>query len=166
MTEQKLCTHAQKVVTLSPPSSLQQIAKLGNTPYFLSKTLNSWFIISKSLSVQTLPYLRLVDDVILRSFCSVVFFCFLFSSFERHRLPAKAASRRNRLFPIQPFSIVLFFLISASVRQVHGIHVFVSAKLMHEPYLLLFHYNGTFPQLPSFPIPEFLKSGFQGRREA
>ena len=30
-TEQKLRTHARKVVTLSPPSSLQQIRKLGNT---------------------------------------------------------------------------------------------------------------------------------------
>ena len=71
LTEQKPRTHARKFVTLSPPSSLQQIPKLGNTSYFLPWALNSWFIISKSISVQTLPYLRLVDDVILRSFCSV-----------------------------------------------------------------------------------------------
>ena len=40
-TEQKLRTHAQKLVNLRPPSSLQQILKLGNTPYFLPRALNS-----------------------------------------------------------------------------------------------------------------------------
>ena len=70
-TEQKLRMHARKVVTLSHPSSLEQIPKLDNTPYFLSRALNYWFIISRSLSVQKLPYLRLVNDVILYSVCSV-----------------------------------------------------------------------------------------------
>ena len=51
---------------------MSQIWKLGNTSNFLTKALNSWFIISKSLSVQTLLYIRLVDDVILRRFCSVI----------------------------------------------------------------------------------------------
>ena len=59
LTEQKLLTHARKLVTVSPASSLQQISKFGST------------IISEGLSFQTLPYLKFLDDVILRSFSSV-----------------------------------------------------------------------------------------------
>ena len=56
---------------LSPPSSLQQIPKFVNTRYFVPWAFNCTFIISKSLSIQTLPYLRLLNDVSLRRFWSV-----------------------------------------------------------------------------------------------
>ena len=71
MTEQKLRMYARKVVALSPPSSLQQIMKLGNILYLLPKALNSRFIVSTSLFIQKRPYLRSVHDFILRSFRSV-----------------------------------------------------------------------------------------------
>ena len=49
LTEQKLRTHARKLITLRHPSSLQQIPTLGNTSYFLHRASNSWFATSKSL---------------------------------------------------------------------------------------------------------------------
>ena len=39
-TEQKLRMHARKLVALSLPSSMQQIPKLGSTPYFLPRAFN------------------------------------------------------------------------------------------------------------------------------
>ena len=62
-----------KTHNVEPSCSLQETPNLGNTPYFLPRALNSWVIISKSLSVQTFPYLRLVNDVILRSFYSIIY---------------------------------------------------------------------------------------------
>ena len=68
---QRTTTHGRKLATFSPFNSLQQIPKFGNTWYFVLLAVNSWFIISKSLSAHTLPNVRLLDDVLLRSFCSV-----------------------------------------------------------------------------------------------
>ena len=53
------------------PYASLQISKLGNTWYFLPLALNSWVIISKRVSICTLPYLILLADVILSSCCSV-----------------------------------------------------------------------------------------------
>ena len=60
-----------KLVTLSPPSSLQQIWKLVNISYLAHRALKSLFITSKSLCSQTLPDLRLLDEVRLWSFCFI-----------------------------------------------------------------------------------------------
>ena len=76
----ELRTHARKLVTLNSLSSLQQIPKLGNTLYFLPRGLELLTYHFKKLicpnhMVQTVPYLRLVDDVVLRSFCAAIQKC-------------------------------------------------------------------------------------------
>ena len=52
--------------------SLQQIPKFVKISYFLPMAVNSWFIFSKTLPIQPLPYVRLAEDGILRNFCPVL----------------------------------------------------------------------------------------------
>ena len=56
--------HMPKTRTYGPPNSMKLILKLGNIWCFLPRALKNWLVIWESLSMQALPGLRVLDDVI------------------------------------------------------------------------------------------------------
>ena len=102
--------HACEGARNFPRSSLQRIPNLGSAWYFVVPwALNSWIIISKSLCIHTRHYLRLFDDIILRSFSSVVNVCISHIDIQERQCPSLTFwTAQVKFWPLVFPSIVFF----------------------------------------------------------